>query len=160
VSAEDLATLFEAARWAPSTYNEQEWRFLYAHRDGPHWATFFDCGKRQYKVDVRLRTLCRPVRRNRPLKNLSTLSTPGLLESFDAVEVQADGKLVVCGCVDYVSPEVKFAVVRYPPDGTIDGSFGDGGLVAVDLPMTPSSTKFWMEERGMGGWERSFGLPG
>lgn len=36
-----LATLFEAARWAPSSYNEQEWRFLYAHRDGPHWPTFF-----------------------------------------------------------------------------------------------------------------------
>jgi nitroreductase len=41
VGAEDLGTVFEAARWAPSTYNEQEWRFLYAHRDGPHWPTFF-----------------------------------------------------------------------------------------------------------------------
>ena len=42
VGAADLATVFEAARWAPSTYNEQEWRFLYAHREGPHWQTFFD----------------------------------------------------------------------------------------------------------------------
>ncbi len=42
VSSDDLATVFEAARWAPSTYNEQEWRFLYAHREGPHWQTFFD----------------------------------------------------------------------------------------------------------------------
>ncbi len=42
LSADDLASLFEAARWAPSTYNEQEWRFLYAHREGPHWQTFFD----------------------------------------------------------------------------------------------------------------------
>lgn len=41
IGADDLATLFEAARWAPSTYNEQEWRFLYAHRDGPYWPTFF-----------------------------------------------------------------------------------------------------------------------
>jgi hypothetical protein len=24
-----LLSLFEAARWAPSTYDEQEWRFLY-----------------------------------------------------------------------------------------------------------------------------------
>jgi nitroreductase len=40
VSAGDLARLFEAARWAPSTYNEQEWRFLYAHREGRHWDTF------------------------------------------------------------------------------------------------------------------------
>jgi nitroreductase len=38
----ELLTLFEAARWAPSTYNEQEWRFLYATREGPHWQTFLE----------------------------------------------------------------------------------------------------------------------
>ena len=38
----EMETLFEAARWAPSTYNEQEWRFLYAHRGTPEWQTFFD----------------------------------------------------------------------------------------------------------------------
>lgn len=37
----ELQSLFEAARWAPSTYNEQEWRFLYARKDAAHWATFF-----------------------------------------------------------------------------------------------------------------------
>ena len=37
----ELMRLFEAARWAPSTYNEQEWRFLYARRDTPHWPSFF-----------------------------------------------------------------------------------------------------------------------
>jgi len=42
VSDEELMTLFEAARWAPSTYNEQEWRFLYARRDSAHWQAFFD----------------------------------------------------------------------------------------------------------------------
>jgi len=38
----EIRTLFEAARWAPSTYNEQEWRFLYARRDTPQWPMFFD----------------------------------------------------------------------------------------------------------------------
>lgn len=42
VSDKELFTLFEAARWAPSTYNEQEWRFLYARRETAHWPTFFD----------------------------------------------------------------------------------------------------------------------
>ena len=42
ISDGELLTLFEAARWAPSTYNEQEWRFLYARRDTPHWHIFFD----------------------------------------------------------------------------------------------------------------------
>ena len=39
---EELMRLFEAARWAPSTYNEQEWRFLYAASLQPALAAFFD----------------------------------------------------------------------------------------------------------------------
>jgi len=35
-----LDRLLEAARWAPSSFNEQEWRFRYAHRDGQHCETF------------------------------------------------------------------------------------------------------------------------
>lgn len=33
VAAEDLAALFEAARWAPSSYNEQPWRWILARRE-------------------------------------------------------------------------------------------------------------------------------
>ena len=33
----ELFSLLEAARWAPSSYNSQPWRFLYARRDTPHW---------------------------------------------------------------------------------------------------------------------------
>ena len=40
ISEREMLTLFEAARWAPSTYNEQEWRFLYARRDTPQWPSF------------------------------------------------------------------------------------------------------------------------
>jgi nitroreductase len=42
LTEEEMLTLFEAARWAPSTYNEQEWRFLYARRETPQWPVFFD----------------------------------------------------------------------------------------------------------------------
>ncbi len=42
ISEAELLSLFEAARWAPSTYNEQEWRYAYARRDGRHFATFMD----------------------------------------------------------------------------------------------------------------------
>lgn len=37
-----LKQLFEAARWAPSAYNEQPWRFVYATRESNHWNTFLD----------------------------------------------------------------------------------------------------------------------
>ena len=38
----ELLTLFEAARWAPSSGNSQPWRFLYARRETEHWPLFFD----------------------------------------------------------------------------------------------------------------------
>ncbi|HPD57659.1 MAG TPA: nitroreductase family protein [Smithellaceae bacterium] len=37
-----LFQLFEAARWAPSSNNNQPWRFIYARRNTKHWDTFFD----------------------------------------------------------------------------------------------------------------------
>ena len=39
----DLETMLEAARWAPSAFNSQPWRFLYAHRGDAHFETFVDC---------------------------------------------------------------------------------------------------------------------
>jgi len=42
ITQDELLTLFEAGRWAPSTYNEQEWRYLYAKRDTPAWNTHFN----------------------------------------------------------------------------------------------------------------------
>lgn len=42
LSDTELMTLFEAAKWAPSSYNNQPWRFLYAKRNTPHWSQFFD----------------------------------------------------------------------------------------------------------------------
>lgn len=38
----DLMTLFEAARWAPSSMNNQPWRILYARRGTPQWPLFYD----------------------------------------------------------------------------------------------------------------------
>jgi len=42
LAPEEFLPLFEAARWAPSAYNNQHWRFLYATRDDEEWETFFD----------------------------------------------------------------------------------------------------------------------
>ena len=42
IAEEELLTLFEAARWAPSSYNNQPWRILYARRNTIHWPLFFD----------------------------------------------------------------------------------------------------------------------
>lgn len=44
VGKEDLASLLEAARWAPSCYNEQPWRYIVATRDEPEeFAKLLSC---------------------------------------------------------------------------------------------------------------------
>ncbi len=40
ISLEELLRLFEAARWAPSSFNSQQWRALYARRESEHWPAF------------------------------------------------------------------------------------------------------------------------
>jgi len=37
IPEEDLATIFEAARWAPSAFNAQPWRFVYVRRGDCEW---------------------------------------------------------------------------------------------------------------------------
>jgi nitroreductase len=40
ISKADLMPLIEAARWAPSSYNSQPWRFIYAINGSPQWIHF------------------------------------------------------------------------------------------------------------------------
>ena len=40
IAEDTLLSFFEAARWAPSAYNSQPWRFLFARRDTPNWERF------------------------------------------------------------------------------------------------------------------------
>ena len=42
ISDEELMSLFEAARWAPSSRNNQPWRFIFAKRDSPEWDNLFN----------------------------------------------------------------------------------------------------------------------
>jgi nitroreductase len=40
LSQKELMSLFEAARWAPSSFNSQPWRFVYAERGTQAWEQF------------------------------------------------------------------------------------------------------------------------
>lgn len=42
MSEEELKAMFEAARWAPSSYNNQSWRFMYATHEDSEWEIFKD----------------------------------------------------------------------------------------------------------------------
>lgn len=42
VSDDDLNSLFEAARWAASSFNEQPWRFVVARKNDEHYQQLFE----------------------------------------------------------------------------------------------------------------------
>ncbi len=58
---------------------------------------------------------------------------PGGGGQANAVAVQPDGRIVVAGFATRAGIDGDFAVVRYNPDGTLDPSFGTGGVVTTDL---------------------------
>lgn len=51
----------------------------------------------------------------------------------NAVAIQADGKIVVAGSADVAPKGKSFAVVRYNADGSLDGTFGNGGKVITSF---------------------------
>jgi len=42
IDHDELMSLFEAAKWAPSSYNGQPWRFIYAKRNTADWERLYD----------------------------------------------------------------------------------------------------------------------
>ena len=60
------------------------------------------------------------------------VTTFGGRDQASAVVLQPDGKIVVAGQTD-VNTSVDFALARYNPDGSLDGTFGTGGRVTTDF---------------------------
>ena len=60
---------------------------------------------------------------------------PNLAAVASSVVVQPDRKIVVAGCAFPLFTFLgDFKVVRYNPDGSLDSSFGDGGIVTTIFP--------------------------
>ena len=43
IASEMMEELFEAARWAPSAFNEQPWQYAYAHKGSPGFDQLWQC---------------------------------------------------------------------------------------------------------------------
>src|SRR5439155_21812026 len=81
ISEEELMRLFEAARWAPSSFNAQQWRALYARRGTEYWPVFFelvvDANKSWAKNAAVLVVFISRKTANRRSRILMTLARPG-----------------------------------------------------------------------------------
>jgi nitroreductase len=43
LTEQQIISLIDAARWAPSSRNNQPWRFILAGKNGKHWEKLLDC---------------------------------------------------------------------------------------------------------------------
>ena len=78
---DDIMSLFEAARWAPSSYNNQPWRFIYAKRNTEHWNRFFNLLMEGNKIWVKNAALLVVVISR---KNFEFNEKPAITHQFDA----------------------------------------------------------------------------
>jgi uncharacterized delta-60 repeat protein len=64
---------------------------------------------------------------------VTTKFAPNSSDGIRAIAIQSDGRIVAAGNSQLAASE-QFALARYLPDGTLDGSFGAGGKVTIGLP--------------------------
>lgn len=144
LSEQELMTLFEAARWAPSTYNEQEWRFLYARNGGPSWKTIFGllmeanqvwCGKASVLVVVLSKKTFTMNGKPNPVHTFDSGS------AFENLALQgAEMGLVVHGMAGFDREKTR-AQLKVPDDFAVEA------MIAIGKPGDPASLPPELRER-------------
>ena len=130
---EKLMPLFEAARWAPSSYNEQPWRFIYAKKNSSHWEKFFDLLVEPNKVWAKHAAVLvvliskKTLTKNNKPNNVHSFDTGSAWENF-ALQGAHDG-LVVHAMAGFDYDKAK-EVLEIPDDYQVEtmiaiGKHGD-----------------------------------
>ena len=144
ITRQQLMTLFEAARWAPSTYNEQEWRYLYAMRDSEYWQLFFNllseanqawCGNASTLVVV---LSCKVFEKNGKSNPLHSFDAGA---SFENLALQgAAMNLVVHGMAGFDQERAR-------SDLGVPDSFSVEAMIAIGLPGDPSELPLRLQKQ-------------
>ena len=141
ISDEEMLTLFEAARWAPSTFNEQEWRFLYARRDTPHWPVFFELLVESNRVWCERAAMLVVILGHRILQRTGEPNRVHLFDcgsAFENLALQGTAMGLVVHGMQGFDYEKARSVLRVPEEYSVVAMFavgrpGDPGLLPEKL---------------------------
>lgn len=67
------------------------------------------------------------------LTDVTGRSYPSVDNTANALAIDSQGRIVVAGTVDHLGGGTDIALVRYEPNGSLDTSFGNGGIVVTSL---------------------------
>lgn len=144
IESEKLQSLFEAARWAPSSSNEQPWRFIVATRDDPeNFQKLLDClmesnaawAKRAYVLMLSIAK--KTTQGGKP--NRYAMHDLGM--AVENLVTQATALGLVVHQMGGIYPEQARQIFRIPEDYEV------GAAIAVGYPADPSVLTPEMRER-------------
>jgi uncharacterized delta-60 repeat protein len=82
-------------------------------------------------------------------KGVTMVTFTDFINSPNSVAVQPDGDIVVAGNSETTSGGLAFAMARFTPNGQLDDTFGNGGLVTVNPPgIQPSASVVMVQPNG------------
>lgn len=137
LTEEDLLALFEAARWAPSSYNNQPWRFIYARKNDQEWETFFkvlvDFNQSWCKdADTLIAVISK--------KNFTHNNKPSITASFDtgsawmSLAIEAHSRGIVAHAMEGFDYEALKKALKIPDSYKIQAMIAVGKLGVDFLP--------------------------
>jgi len=136
VEPERLRSLFEAARWAPSSNNEQPWHFIVGTKDDPTgYARFFDClregnKKWAFRAPVLMLSVARVNFEDDGTPNRHAWHDTGMAALSLTLQATALGLIV--------HQMAGFDVEKARRDLNIPGGYDPVAMIAVGYPGDPS----------------------
>ncbi len=151
VSETELMTLFDAARWAQNSFNNQPWRYIYARKDSSSWPKFLNLLVPANQLWAQhAQVLICVVSKN----SFDYDSRPSITHSFDTgasaqlMALQAASMNIVCHGMEGFDYDRARLELHIPEDYTVEAMFAIGKLgKKEDLPEklqkgeTPSQRK-------------------
>jgi nitroreductase len=151
VSDQELMTMFDAARWAQNSYNNQPWRYIYARNGSAHWQKFLNLLAPANQLWAqRAQVLLLLVSK----KTFDYNSAPSKTHTFDTgasaqlLALQAASMNIVCHGMEGFDYERARTELKVPDGYTVEAMFAIGKLgKKEDLPEkfqkseTPSGRK-------------------
>jgi len=145
VEAEKLRMLFEAARWAPSSNNEQPWRFIVATKDDEtEWNRLFAClleGNRKWAYRAPLLIL------SAAGLNFEDDSTPNR-HAFHDTGMAVENLVLQATALGLATHQMAgFDVEKARADLKIPSGYEPVAMIAVGYPGDPASLSDRLRER-------------
>jgi nitroreductase len=151
ISQTELMTIFDAARWAQNSFDNQPWRFIYARNGTEPWQTFLNLLVAANKVWAQhARVLVLVLSK----KTFDYDGRPSVTHSFDTgaaaqnMALQAASMNIVCHGMEGFDYDGARAVFKIPHDYQVEAMFALGKIgKKEDLPEkirereTPSNRK-------------------